>query len=159
MKKIILKTLTPLWTGGVNGRCDRLHETGIIGSLRWWCEVVVRGLGGGACDPTSQDRCPAGEDTGKEERFCSVCALFGATGLKRAFRIDFGDELINSNFGEQLKIKVSGNRGWYLGRGLFLDDAWAQGKLLVERVPPAITEEGVLQIMALILKLAGEWGE
>ena len=36
-----LTTLTPLWTGGVSGRCDRLHETGIIGSLRW----VVRGGG------------------------------------------------------------------------------------------------------------------
>ena len=46
-----LTTLTPLWTGGVSGRCDRLHETGIIGSLRWWYEAVVRGLGGEACDP------------------------------------------------------------------------------------------------------------
>ncbi len=33
--EITLKTLTPLWTGGVGGTCDRLHETGLIGSLRW----------------------------------------------------------------------------------------------------------------------------
>ena len=32
--EITLKTLTPLWTGGVDCRSDRLHETGIIGSLR-----------------------------------------------------------------------------------------------------------------------------
>ena len=43
---IELKTLTPLWTGGVDKTCDRLHETGLIGSLRWWYEALVRGLGG-----------------------------------------------------------------------------------------------------------------
>ena len=31
-----LTTLTPIWTGGVEtGKMDRIHETGIIGSLRW----------------------------------------------------------------------------------------------------------------------------
>jgi hypothetical protein len=30
---ISVKTLTPLWTGGVDQTCDRLHETGLIGSL------------------------------------------------------------------------------------------------------------------------------
>ena len=39
---ITLKTLTPLWTGGVNGKVDRIHETGIIGSLRWWYEAIMR---------------------------------------------------------------------------------------------------------------------
>ncbi len=37
--QIQLKTLTPLWTGGVEtGKMDWLHETGIIGSLRWRAE-------------------------------------------------------------------------------------------------------------------------
>ena len=58
-----IKTLTPIWTGGVEGKCDRLHETGIIGSMRWWYEAIVRGLGGYACDPTGEGRC---ELTGKE---------------------------------------------------------------------------------------------
>jgi CRISPR-associated protein Cmr1 len=40
---ITLKTLTPLWTGGADGKVDRIHETGIIGSLRWWYEAIVRG--------------------------------------------------------------------------------------------------------------------
>ena len=35
---ITLRTLPPLWTGGADGMSDRLHATGIIGSLRWWYE-------------------------------------------------------------------------------------------------------------------------
>ncbi len=49
--KLELKTLTPLWTGGI-GTMDRIHETSIIGSLRWWYEAIVRGLGGNVCDTT-----------------------------------------------------------------------------------------------------------
>lgn len=52
---ITIKTLTPLWTGGIDGKCDRLHETGILGSLRWWMEVLVRGVGGQVKDPTSDE--------------------------------------------------------------------------------------------------------
>lgn len=44
--EIKIKTLTPIWTGGFEpGKMDRIHETGIIGSLRWWYEAIVRGLG------------------------------------------------------------------------------------------------------------------
>jgi CRISPR-associated protein Cmr1 len=44
-----------LWTGGpVSGKMERVHETGIIGSLRWWYEAIVRSLGGSVCDPTSE---------------------------------------------------------------------------------------------------------
>jgi CRISPR-associated protein Cmr1 len=80
--RITLKTLTPLWTGGVEGKCDRMHETGLIGSLRWWYEALVRGLGGYACDPTSEDRCQ--DENGKH---CVVCELFGCTGWARKFRL------------------------------------------------------------------------
>ncbi len=79
---ITLHTLTPLWTGGVDQTCDRLHETGLIGSLRWWYEALVRGLGGDACDPTSEDRCP--DENGKH---CVACELFGCTGWARKFRL------------------------------------------------------------------------
>ena len=79
---IRLKTLTPLWTGGVDQQCDRLHETGLIGSIRWWYEALIRGLDGSACDPTSQDRCP--DDSGKR---CVACQLFGCTGWSRRFRL------------------------------------------------------------------------
>ncbi|HXF93535.1 MAG TPA: type III-B CRISPR module RAMP protein Cmr1 [Nitrospiraceae bacterium] len=83
---IKLRTLTPLWTGGVDQSCDRLHETGLIGSLRWWYEALVRGLGGSACDPTDGDRCPADED-----KRCVACDLFGCTGWGRKFRFQILD--------------------------------------------------------------------
>jgi CRISPR-associated protein Cmr1 len=34
MADIRIKTLTPLWTGGVDGKADRIHKTGLLGSLR-----------------------------------------------------------------------------------------------------------------------------
>jgi len=84
--RITLKALTPLWAGGVDGTCDRLHETGIIGSLRWWYEALVRGLGGYACDPTSENRCPD-----KDGNRCAACELFGCTGWARKFRLRVSD--------------------------------------------------------------------
>jgi CRISPR-associated protein Cmr1 len=52
-----LKALTGIWTGGVESKSDELHLTGIKGSIRWWYEVLIRGLGYYACDPTSDDSC------------------------------------------------------------------------------------------------------
>lgn len=79
-----LKALTDLWTGDVNGKSDRLITTGLIGSIRWWFEVLVRGLGGNACDPS---------DTKCEDRnHCVVCELFGCTGWARKFRFDVLDK-------------------------------------------------------------------
>ncbi|MEW6380404.1 MAG: type III-B CRISPR module RAMP protein Cmr1 [bacterium] len=64
-----LRALTDLWTGDLNGKSDRLITTGLLGSIRWWLEVLVRGLNGNACDPT---------DTKCEDRnHCVVCELFG----------------------------------------------------------------------------------
>ena len=112
---ITLKTLTPLWTGGVEtGKMDRLRETGLLGSLRWWYEAIVRGLGGYACDPTSEDRCPD-----KDGKHCAACELFGCTGWQRRFRlvIDSG-RLTETWSGGPVNIKPPGrNRGWYLNAG------------------------------------------
>jgi len=89
--EITLKTLTPLWTGGVGGTCDRLHETGIIGSLRWWYEAIVRGLEGWACDPTSggciYERKKGESHEQAYDRLCDACRMFGCTGWKRRFRL------------------------------------------------------------------------
>ena len=80
--KIQIRTLTPLWTGGVEtSRMDRIHEIGIIGGLRWWYEAIVRGLGGQACDP-SKHECPD-----RDDNYCAVCQIFGATGWKRRFQL------------------------------------------------------------------------
>jgi hypothetical protein len=60
----------------------------LLGSLRWWLEVLVRGLGGSACDPAEpDDRCPD-----KNDKHCVVCELFGCTGWARKFRFDVLDE-------------------------------------------------------------------
>ncbi len=97
---ITLETLTPLWTGGLDGTMDRIHETSILGSLRWWYEAIVRGLGGYACDPTGEHKCSFDVDkyrksTASDERqrlrdagLCDACQVFGATGWRRRFRLE-----------------------------------------------------------------------
>ncbi len=75
-----LKALTDLWTGDIKGKPDRLITTGLLGSIRWWFEVLVRGLGGSACDPT-QTKC-------EDRNHCVVCELFGCTGWARKFRFE-----------------------------------------------------------------------
>jgi len=93
-----LRALKDLWTGSVtleerNGQIkettgpDRLITTGLLGSIRWWFEVLVRGLGGSACDP-SDTKCG-------DRDHCVVCELFGCTGWARKFRFEALDE--NSN--------------------------------------------------------------
>lgn len=89
------KALTDLWTGSVkleeeNGQLkemtvpDRLITIGLLGSIRWWFEVLVRGLGGGACDP-SDTRCV-------DRNHCVVCELFGCTGWARKFRLEVKEQ-------------------------------------------------------------------
>jgi CRISPR-associated protein Cmr1 len=104
MPQIKVKTLTPIWTGDVNGECFKIKETSVIGSLRWWYEALVRGLGGYACDPASRnedERCrldydkfkvamDSGESTQQalDEQICPACQLFGCTGWSRRFRLE-----------------------------------------------------------------------
>ncbi len=106
--EIKLRTLTHLWTGGVDGKVDRLHETGILGSLRWWYEAIVRGLGGKACDPSkgtcSFDPEKYRKSKATEERsrlrdagLCDVCQVFGATGWQRRFRLEVEEVSVSSN--------------------------------------------------------------
>jgi CRISPR-associated protein Cmr1 len=83
--EIRLRTLTPLWTGGAGGKSDRVHVTGIVGSLRWWYEALVRGLGGYACDP-SKHVCHY-DQTRPNNGLCAACEMFGSTGWSRRFRL------------------------------------------------------------------------
>lgn len=84
--EIKLKTLTPLWTGGVDRDSAELKETSILGTLRWWYEGIIRGLGTYACDPTGEDRCQYDEKKGPNA-LCPACRLFGCTGWARRFRV------------------------------------------------------------------------
>ncbi len=151
--RVKIRTLTPLWTGGVDGTMDRIHETGIIGSLRWWYEAIVRGLGGSACDPTSKDRCP---DDGK---YCDVCAVFGATGLQRTFRLE-GPVWLNEARGNMLKVwvkndKGGNNKGWFLGRG-FLGESEMQ--IVPLHLPEGWKVKDLIHSLCLIMRLIECWG-
>lgn len=106
-----LETLSPIWTGDMSLQSNRVKETGIVGSLRWWCEALVRGLGGYACDPTDDGppkRCEfnvkayeravkagqsrqRGVEKGLQD-VCTVCRLFGCTGWSRKFRVRVCDD-------------------------------------------------------------------
>ena len=76
-----IKPLTPIWTGDSSRKCKTLRETGILGSLRWWYEAIVRGIGGEACDPTDS-KCEG------KNHHCDACELFGCTGWARKFRLE-----------------------------------------------------------------------
>ncbi|OAG28554.1 type III-B CRISPR module RAMP protein Cmr1 [Thermodesulfatator autotrophicus] len=147
--KVKIKTLTPLYTGGVDGTMDRIHETGILGSLRWWYEAIVRGLGGSACDVTGDHRCPD-----KDGRYCDVCAVFGTTGLQRAFRLE-GPVWWNEKRGWRLEIKVNNNRGWFLGRGFM---GGGEMHLRALRLPEGWAESDLWQTVLLTFRLIACWG-
>jgi CRISPR-associated protein Cmr1 len=88
MMEFQLRTLTQIWTGGISQKSDMLHETGIIGSLRWWYEAIIRAYGGYACDPTDKDwQCKS-----TDPKHCAVCDLFGCSGWGGKFRLRILDE-------------------------------------------------------------------
>jgi CRISPR-associated protein Cmr1 len=89
-----LRTITPVWTAGVERESDVARESGIAGSLRWWYEVLGRGLGGFACDPTSDDRCQLDEVAYQSDGLeaglrdvCPACRLFGCGGWASKFHL------------------------------------------------------------------------
>lgn len=100
-----LETLTPLWTGGARGKADRIHETGLLGGMRWWYEAMVRGLGGEVCEENNcsfnEDNYKKSTNTLEEERLhdgglCHVCQVFGATGWRRRFRVSVDEKSISN---------------------------------------------------------------
>ncbi|MDW7983262.1 MAG: type III-B CRISPR module RAMP protein Cmr1 [Acidobacteriota bacterium] len=97
------QALTDIWTGDAEGRGNRLVPTGLMGSLRWWFEVLVRGLGGKACDPTGSSRCTP-------LKRCVVCELFGCTGWARKFRL----MVLDDEDGQVLKGQIKAGRRFKL---------------------------------------------
>jgi len=151
---ITFETLTPLWTGGVDGTMDRVHETGIIGSLRWWYEAIVRGLKGQACDPTTN---PCIYDESKPHNgLCLGCHLFGATGWRRRFRMLVTDRTASS--GPNGALQPTGNRykrdgkarpSWYFKGG-------RTGRLELRFVPTTSDFDPIL--LHGTVKLITRWG-
>ncbi|MDD2630032.1 MAG: type III-B CRISPR module RAMP protein Cmr1 [Limnochordia bacterium] len=101
MYTVDFRTLTPLWTGDLRFSGKTLRETGIIGSLRWWYEVLIEGLGGTACDPTASS-C-------ERKNHCDVCELFGCTGWSRKFRVEV---TVDKNIYLDSFIGVRSSRTW-----------------------------------------------
>ena len=160
--KITLRTLTPLWTGGIDGKVDRIHETGIIGSLRWWYEALIRGLGGQACDPSqgtcqfdaekyTKSRAPDERQRLRDAGLCDVCQVFGATGWRRRFRLEVLEDNTQPAWSpppDVINVRPPGRtRGWYLPPGRV-----GTFTLRLEGEPQA------LRMLAAILLFLERWG-
>jgi CRISPR-associated protein Cmr1 len=97
------EAITPIWTGDAYRKGDRLIPSGLLGSIRWWFEVLVRGMGGSVCDPTDHDsRCPD-----KQGHRCVVCELFGCTGWARKFQFKIVD-----GSGQPIQTAISKGQGF-----------------------------------------------
>jgi len=153
--EITLKTLTPLWTGGVDQTPDRLHETGLIGSLRWWYEALVRGLGGYACDPTGDDRCPD-----KDGKHCAACELFGCTGWARLFQLRAVDvPMTPLHFRTLVKMNASWLTRVFGGKNQNFDSIQVPyGNLTFQLITRRHDEAYAKSQFALLLHLAAGYG-
>ncbi|MBL7184307.1 MAG: type III-B CRISPR module RAMP protein Cmr1 [Anaerolineae bacterium] len=182
--EIRLRTLTPLWTGGAGRNSDRLRETGLLGSLRWWYEGIVRGMGGRVCDATADDaskRCIFEQKKGEtfEDAYahlCLACRLFGCTGWRRRFRLEVdGLEAQALFFVASSDVhQAAGNWLWRMfggeelggdrkGRGaavtfaLGVEALWGQQATL-RVVPLGSDAEGTLARVAFLLETIARWG-
>lgn len=144
MKKFTakIKPLTPIWTGNVEGKSEKLRETSIIGSLRGWFEAIVRGFGSYACDSLGEvvRKCELEVEKYKknanpEELICPVCYVFGTTGWSRRFRLEVDK---NSYRSVTLSLATGGLRCNYsvLSRNV----KWWLGQTLRGANPRVITE-------------------
>ncbi|MBD3180846.1 hypothetical protein GF312_01040 [Candidatus Poribacteria bacterium] len=115
--ELIFRMHTPLWTGDAKGQSNKaIKETGVLGSLRWWYGVVVRGL---------QRSCI---NMGDGVNFSHSQALFGGSGQNnigrsRRFRLTTsGGTPCYTNNTDPVRIKPSRgsarHNGWFLGCGL-----------------------------------------
>ena len=85
-QKLRLRTQTPIWTGGADGKPDGLKMSGILGSMRAMMEGLVRENGGRICPCMPPDGCILKE---KKDPICPVCRIFGCNGLSRAFKLNW----------------------------------------------------------------------
>jgi CRISPR-associated protein Cmr1 len=119
--EIKLSTLTPVYTGGIDGKSDQLHSQGVMGSLRWWYEAILRGYGVRACDPSLHGcRYNSALSLSAKQQLCLACQEFGATGYARRFRLEVlaQDAVAWVQRDLPLNIRPYGRtRGWYLNAG------------------------------------------
>jgi len=151
MISIKLNIKTPLWTGDIDSQCNSLQCNGIMGSLRWWTEAILRGIGSYACDPTGDNRCPKENKNGNKKvtQYCPSCLIFGATGRRRMFRLVINDRTKVFN-GDAINIKPNGRKhGWYLGSGLV-------GEIDLQIIP--LDRNFDKNLILVPLAIAANWG-
>jgi len=168
--QIQLKTLTPLWTGDIDRRSNEIQETAIVGSIRWWYESLVRGLGGFACDPTSNDSCIFDEEAYSQTNsleaglkdVCPVCRVFGCTGYSSKFRLLITDSQGNAKQtrlsrrgGEQFQLQfvfvrpLRAEELWLWQKTLTLIDKWGSIGGQTTKKPPKMPDFGLVKISSL----------
>ncbi|MGQ4875969.1 MAG: type III-B CRISPR module RAMP protein Cmr1 [Candidatus Helarchaeota archaeon] len=117
-------TKTPLWTGDIDQNCSTIQPMGLIGSVRWWNEAVLRSLDYFVCDPTNNNKnscsfkCPTTPtERNKTNYFCISCILFGTQNWRRIFQLKLQvDDICEDNTLINIKPK-SRTRGWYIKKG------------------------------------------
>lgn len=162
-----IKTKTPIWTGGAKSISDTIYETGILGSLRWWYEVILRGLGRFACDPTEDEnnrpykRCPI--EVNHAKKYCNACDLFGATGHQRQFKVNFirGELVFDQKAKEEFinirpqQCQPPRQRGWYLGAGRIATDTHPIMAQFTPFAHPTETDNTLKVLLSLLSRWAG----
>ena len=117
--EIIFETITPIWTGDINGECTEIKPASIIGSLRFWFEVYCHFAGIKVKENENLDyktfekiRKEAFEEYNKKEisdikeyiikklPLTAPSKIFGCTGWKSRIKIEidnFEEEYIEFN--------------------------------------------------------------
>jgi len=103
MRKINMRirTQTPIWTGSSKGYSTSLKMSGVMGGLRHTFEALIRKFGGHTCNITnnitnSTNSCIYE----KESSICPACAIFGTTGISRAFKLNLDLPTVSVNLPE-----------------------------------------------------------
>lgn len=85
-----LESLTPIWTGNAFPEIKDIKASSILGSIRWWYEILCRSLGKKVCNNTCKlERDDFLKDLLKnktienaleDQKICPACKLFGCNG-------------------------------------------------------------------------------
>ncbi len=163
--KVKVKTLTPLWTGDAEGKCSELKLTGIIGSLRWWFEALVRGMGYNVCDSTGH-KCEVEikkpEDALHiQDKICPVYYLFGTTGWKSRFSVKILNNNLSKPYNGKVVVKSDSGGGWHYESGLMGDvdlEFDYEDQILIRDGKSLHLKQVFPSILKILLYLIGEYG-
>lgn len=115
-----LESLTPIWTGNAFGKTTKIKASSILGSIRWWYEIICRSLGKRVCDNESSKKCELkekeflkdlsenmGEDKAlDDQKICPVCKLFGCNGWAGKIKLIVDDRRGENTADKVQKIQI-----------------------------------------------------